>query len=260
MTALGSAMRSTPALALLWLFTQNLLTRGKMVLAAALTIICIILGVAIRQSTTAAPDVTSVEFVYFFGLALMVPVLSLVISSSVLGDLVEDESLVYIWMRPVSRATIAVTAWIASLFLTLPVTVIPLTVSVAIGSSNDFELMLATAGSVALAVIAYSGLFTLLGLLTKRALIVGLLYLFIWEFFVARVGGGAAKLSISTYPSAALVRWIPAETLERWRDVDPLSLEILEERSMEAAMIVPPAVALICVGLTALRLARSRIS
>ncbi len=251
MTTLSSIMWANPILALVRLFTQNILTRGKMVLVLVLAAICVVLGIAIGRVTVVDPDDTSIEFVYSFGLALMVPILTLVVASSALGDLVEDESLVYVWMRPVGRLTISVSAWFASLLLALPVTVIPLTASVAFATSGNPKLMSATAGAVALAVIAYSGLFTLLGLLTRRALIVGLAYLFIWELFVARVGGGAAKLSISTYPSAALTKW---------SEVEPFGLDVFVERSLTAAVVVPIVVGLVSVFLTAFWLTRARVA
>ena len=45
-----------------------------------------------------------------YGLTVLVPVVALVFSSSTLGDLVDDKTLVYIWLRPVNRLTVAAAA------------------------------------------------------------------------------------------------------------------------------------------------------
>lgn len=234
-----------PLVSLIRLLSSNLVTRSKLSLAGVVALGWIGLGVTVRRFG-ATEDI--LQLVYDFGLALTVPILSLLISTAFLGDPVEDETLVYIWLRPISRTLITVAAWFSALLITVLAIVLPITVAVGLGSGFDPSAMAAASGSVALAVMAYSALFMLVGLVIRRSLIVGLLYVFIWEFFVARVGAGAARLSINTYPSGALDRWADVDLLNQF------TAEAVDSPSLVAAVLVPFGVALAAVAATTWRL------
>jgi ABC-2 type transport system permease protein len=189
----------------------------------------------------------TVRFSSVFGLGLMVPILSLVLASSSLGQLVEDQTLVYLWLRPNPRWMLALAAWLASATVAVPVSVVPLTVAAAVGSGGDGATIGAVAAAMALGAVAYTGVFTLVGLMVRRALIWGLVYLFIWELFVARVGQGAARLSINTYPASVLAKLTDIEL--------PLA-----ERQLGYGIAVPIVVATVAVALTAWRLAHTDVA
>jgi ABC-2 type transport system permease protein len=58
--------------------------------------------------------------------------------------------------------------------------------------------------SATLGIAAYTGLFVTLGVRVKRSLLWGLLYIFIWEGFVARAGDNASRLAIRAYTRSVL--------------------------------------------------------
>lgn len=230
------------------LLLRQQLTRGRVVLAATLSGLALLVTVLIARSADADDQIeATVRFLSVFGLGLMVPILSLVLASSSLGQLVDDETLVYLWLRPNPRWMLALAAWLASATVAVPVSVVPLTAAAAIGSGGDATTIGAVALSMALASLAYSAVFTLLGLMIRRSLIWGLAYLFIWELFVARVGQGAARLSINTYPASVLA------------DLTDIELP-LAERQFVFAVIVPLVTAAVAVLLTSWRLDRSNVA
>lgn len=203
------------------------------------------------QALPQEQDRLVVEFVYALGLTILLPILTLVMASAVFGDLVSDETLVYLWLRPVRRITLTIGAWAAALVVVYPITVPPLVAAAWIGSEGNVDIVKGTAAAASLNVVVYSAMFTLLGLLLKRALLFGLMYIFIWELFVASVGDGAATLSIGTYP---------AVVLSRMTGEMPFEIESLEERSMTVAVIVPIVVAAGSLLLTNWRLAKTRVA
>lgn len=230
----------TSLLALYRLFLRRQVTTGRLFLFGGFGLLAILVAYAInRGGDNTAENV--INFIYGFGIGLMVPVISLVLASSALGELIEDETLVYLWHRPVARWQLALSAWLGAATIVVPFTVIPLVVSAAIGSGGDTTAIVATAAATTLAAIAYSGLFVLLGLLFRKALIWGLIYLVVWELFVSKAGQGAARLSVNTYPSSVMARMTDF----------PLPLA---ERAMATGIIVPIVVAILGVGLTAWRL------
>jgi ABC-2 type transport system permease protein len=224
------------------------LTKARLLLITGFSVLAIVLALSIGAQVDPANRIESViGFLSVYGLGFMVPILCLLLASSTLGQLVEDETLVYLWLRPNPRWQLALASWAASATIALPTTVLPLTAAAAIGTNSQAEAVGATALSMALAAVGYTGLFTLVGLVLRRALLWGLVYIFIWELFVARAGAGAARLSLNTYPHSVLARLTDIEL--------PLA-----ERSMTAALIVPVAVAAVSVVLTAWWLDRTEVA
>ncbi len=224
------------------------LTKSRLLLIGGFSVLALVLALSIGSQVEAEFRTESiVGFLSVYGLGFMVPILSLLFASTTLGQLVEDETLVYLWLRPNPRWQLALAAWGASATIALPIAVIPLAAAAAIGTSGDGDIAAATALSMGLAAIGYSGLFVLLGLVFRRALLWGLVYIFIWELFVARAGAGAARLSLNTYPHSVLARLTDIE----------LSLA---ERSMAAGLIVPVVLAALSVAATAWWLNRAEIA
>ncbi len=232
----------TPLLALYRVLSRNLLSRGRLTLIGMLGVLSILVAFAINRGNDGDPGLDAgVTFVWFLGLGLVVPIISLVLASSSFGDLVEDETLVYLWHRPSPRWMLAVAAWASSTTVAIPATVIPLSVAGYIASGFDLKVFGASALAITVATAAYSSLFVFLGLLVRRALIWGLMYLFIWELFVARVGNGAATLSIITYPSSILASIADVELAQA-------------DRSVLTGILVPLIVSAIAMALTTWRL------
>ncbi len=229
------------------LLLRQQLTRGRAILATLMSGLAVFVTFLIARNTGPDRIEVTVRFLSVFGLGLMVPILSLVLASSSLGQLVEDQTLVYLWLRPNPRWMLALAAWLASATVAVPVSVVPLTVAAAVGSGGDGATIGAAAASMALGAVAYTGVFTLVGLMVRRSLIWGLVYLFIWELFVARVGQGAARLSINTYPASVLAKLTDIEL--------PLA-----ERQLGYGIAVPIVVATVAVALTAWRLAHTDVA
>ncbi|MGH1502059.1 MAG: hypothetical protein ACRBI6_00750 [Acidimicrobiales bacterium] len=233
----------TPVVWLYRLLLRQQLTLGRVALVGAMTLLTIVAAVGIASSSDEAlrmDDTTG--FLWVFNIGLMVPIVSLVIASSSLGELVEDETLVYVWHRPTPRWVLALAAWAAAATVAVPATTLPTFVGGIIGS-GDASVAIGGALAAALGTLAYSGVFLLLGLLVRRALIWGLVYVFVWEQFVARIGGTSARLSIGSYPSSVLA------------EITDIELP-LAERGMTWGVIVPIALAALAVALTSRTLDR----
>lgn len=197
-----------PAIYRLLLTTQ--VTRARLAALGGLGLAAVVVGWAIGHADPVDPVQTGARFVNAFGLSLTVPVTALVFASAALGDLTDDSTLVYLWLRPVRRATVVVAGFAAALTVTLPLVVVPLVVAAAL-TGGGAELVKGTALAAALGSVAYAGLFTALGLRVRRALVWGLLYIFIWEGFVARGGDNAARLAVRSVTATVLQAWSGTE-------------------------------------------------
>ncbi|MBL8775520.1 MAG: ABC transporter permease [Acidimicrobiales bacterium] len=185
-------------------------TLARVLALGALGVAAILVAWAIGQSDPVDATATGARFVNVFGLSLTVPVTALVFASAALGDLTDDGTLVYLWLRPVRRATVVLAAFAAALTVTIPLVVVPLVIAASL-TGGGADLVKGTALAAALGAVAYAGLFTALGLRVRRALIWGLLYIFIWEGFVARGGDNAARLAVRSVTATILQAWSGTE-------------------------------------------------
>jgi ABC-2 type transport system permease protein len=225
---------------------RGVLTRGRVVGLVALGLVAPLLGLAIGASSQAQPLEDGALMVNAFGLSLFVPVVTLVFASAALGDPNEDGTLVYLWLRPVARWRLAVAAVVASLIVALPLVVLPLVLAAAATGAGG-DLVLGTVVACAVGTLAYGGMFTWLGLRVRRALVWGVAYVLVWEGFVARAGIFPARLAIRTHTGTLLSRmaggyepeWVVATT---------------------TAVLVPLAVLVVAVALTARRLVRQDVA
>lgn len=229
------------------LLLRQQVTKGRLVLVAGFAAMVLLIAFAMARSIDDDVIEPVVGFLSVVALGLLVPILCLVFGSSSLGQPVEDENLVYLWLRPYPRWQLAVAAFLAAVTVTVPAVVVPSTVAALVGTRGDWPTGLAVAAATALAAVGYTGLFTLFGLLLRRALEIGLVYIFIWELFVARAGAGAARLSLNTYPGSVLARMTDIELPQA-------------DRGMVAAVVVPLAVVAVALVLTSWRLDRTDVA
>ena len=114
---------------------------------------------------------------------VVIPVVTLIISASALGDERRDSTLSFLVLRPVSRLTIAVSklgsAFLASVALTA-------SGGLALGliygmRSSDWGYVVPMVVAAVVATGVYAAIFVPLGYITERSTLLGLAYVFIWE-------------------------------------------------------------------------------
>jgi ABC-2 type transport system permease protein len=185
------------------LLLRSQLNRARLLGLLAVGAIGVVVGLAVGAADVWNPVRAATRFIDVFGLSLLVPVATLVFASATLGEPNEDGTLVYLWLRPVARGQIVLAAALASFTVTWPLVVGPLVLA-ALATGSGGGLIAATVASATAGMIAYTGLFVALGLRVKRALVWGLLAIFIWEGFVATGNPSAARFSIRSYTRSIL--------------------------------------------------------
>lgn len=131
-------------------------------------------------------------------LALLLPLVALVLGTTAIGSEIEDGTVVFLLSKPVDRARLvavkAAVAAAATAVLAVPATI---ATTVLINAGSDVTVGLALAAFVAS--VVYTVLFTALSTITGRALIAGLVYVFVWEGVLANLFSGLAWLSVRQY-------------------------------------------------------------
>ncbi len=228
------------------LLLRSQVTRARVLALLAIGLVGIVVAFAIGASGNPDELRAGARFVNGFGLSLLVPVAALVFAAAALGDPSEDGTLVYLWLRPVRRSRIVVAAAASSFTVCWPLVVIPLTVAAA-ATGGGSALVLGTAMSATLGLVAYTGLFCALGLRVRRALVWGLLYIFIWEGFIATANDTAGRLAVRTYSRSVLTE--TADVTLRFAAI-----------SSPYRWIVPPLVAVVALAYATRRLRRQDVA
>lgn len=163
-----------------------------------------------------------------FAIGTVVPLLGLIAGTGVIGSEIDDGSIVYVLAKPIPRPLIVLTKLLVAvgtlfLFAALPV----LIAGVVLAGLTDGIAVAFTVGAL-LASIAYAALFLLLAVLTRHAVVVGLLYALIWESLVGSFVPGARTLSIQQWAMSLTDRLVSGDagaTIEA--TVQPLVAAIL---------------------------------
>ncbi len=132
---------------------------------------------------------------------LTLPFTALVFGTAALGTEFEDGTAVYLLSKPIPRSTIVLSkllvAWLATSVVVLLAT-IPAGFLALSGEPQD-GIVLGFAVAVVCGAAIYCAAFVWLSIATSRALIVGLLYVFIWEGVVVNLFQGVRLFSVRQY-------------------------------------------------------------
>jgi ABC-2 type transport system permease protein len=227
-TAAASARPGTLAslVAFYRLLIRTQITVPRLLGIGGLGALAVLIGLFARfddNSGQAAADAVS-----SYGLAILVPLATLWLGTSAIGELVEDRLLVYLWLKPVPRWQLPAAAVLAVVSVVVPLTALPVMVSAFVAGAGDVAWAALLAAS--LAALAYAGLFVAAGLWFRRAIWWGLAFILIWENAVAYTAEGAARFTVVGWASSVL-------GLAPEVDVQ------LEAGSAAVALVVLPAIA-----------------
>ncbi len=146
--------------------------------------------------------------------ATILPLVTLIFGTAAFGQDIEDGTAVYLLARPIPRRTIVLSrllvAWALSAALLLPAALAAGFIAI---QGRDAALVLGFTAALAAGALVYCAVFAWLSIVTSRALIVGLLYVFLWEGVLSGLFSGIRFLSIRQYTpriAGALVDAPPA--------------------------------------------------
>ncbi len=187
MTAFGALVEVT---------LRGLLGRRRTLLMLLLAGLPVLVGLLIRLGggRSDAPEILDTLVI-----RTVLPLIALVFGTAAIGSEIEDGTVLFLLAKPIARWRIALAKLAVAAGLTVALVVPPVVITALLVGGFGAD-SLATALGFALATVAggtaYAVAFAALGVVTTRALVVGLGYTLLWEGVLAGLLDGTRFMSI----------------------------------------------------------------
>jgi ABC-2 type transport system permease protein len=153
---------------------------------------------------TATPDEFADDVTRVMLSSAILPLVMLLLATAAFGNEVGDRTLVYLVTKPIARWRIVAPKLLASVAVGGIPVALGGAVAVAVIERGDVGGALATGTGLLAGAAAYAAIFTWAGLATRHALLIGLVYVFIWEAALAAYLDGIRFLSVRRYTLALI--------------------------------------------------------
>lgn len=194
-----------------WITARGLFGRRRVLLLLPLPILLIGLALLCRAYDVNPAD-WGAPVLVGLGLAVVLPVVALIVGTGVLGSEVDDGTIVHILTKPLPRRDIILAKLGVAVAVSALTAAIPLFVAGVLADSVRLGAGLAIAAAIG--ACAYSALFLLLSLLTRRPVLLGLVYILVWEGLLGNFVSGTRVLSIQQYVITIADKIAPTPILE----------------------------------------------
>lgn len=176
---------------------RRLMQKGRVIwltlLAAVPGLIFAVVGIDLSDS-----DFTEVFVALMLGVGFTYAIAALILTVSTLRDERDAGTLPYIYMRPISRASIATSSILAGILAASTIAVGGWLVTVLAGLMHGAEMSLLMPGAALLlaAAVGYAAIFVPIGYIFSRSVLIGLGYLILVELALSGLVSGLAQLSV----------------------------------------------------------------
>ncbi|GAA1599765.1 ABC transporter permease [Kribbella sancticallisti] len=176
------------------------------ILPGVLLALCVLLALTLDDTAG-----FSAALLQMFGLAVIVPLISLLAATGALASEIDDGSIVYLLSKPIKRSTIVLTKALVAIGVILVLGAVPMTLAGLILDHSEPRTAIAFGLGSLVAGIAYTGIFTALSVMSGNAVTIGLIYALLWEGVMGQYVDGAKALSVQQW-SLAVIRKLSAAT------------------------------------------------
>jgi ABC-2 type transport system permease protein len=188
----------------LWLTWRQLFARRRIYLALGFSVLPLLFTVFFKF---AAEDGDGVRFSFFSMLnreiiiGTLVPLAAAVFGTTAFGGELDDGTLVYLLVKPIRRWRIALSKYVVAALSTVAVMLVAMMLPwLALrGAQVSTDALVGFVAGGAVGAVLYCALFLLLGLVSRRALVLSLLYVVAFEAVLSRNLVGAKSLSVREF-------------------------------------------------------------
>ena len=177
---------------------KSIFGRWRGVLLFVLPLVLVGLAVLARALVGQSEE-GSQHTLYGLGLVVVVPLVALLATSGLLAPEIDDGSISYLLAKPVPRSTIVLSKLVVAVACVLAFASAPMLLAGLVLRTDDPSVAVGFALGSVLGGTAYCALFALLSVVTRHAVVVGLVYLLVWEGLLGGLLDGVRWLSITRW-------------------------------------------------------------
>lgn len=173
---------------------RALLGRRRIILLLLLPLALVGLAVLFRLLGEADQDTAVVLMKFSIGTVL--PLLGVIAGTGVIAPEIDDGTIIHLMSKPISRPLIIQTKFLVAASVLALFGAVPTYFAAWLLVSNEDGIAAGFALGALVAGIAYAAVFLLLGVVTRHAVTIGVIYALVWETVVGGFITGARKFSI----------------------------------------------------------------
>jgi ABC-2 type transport system permease protein len=187
---------------LMGLGVRAVLGRRRGVMLIILPLVLIVLAVIVRKLAGGGTDPAE-TVLGGLGLGVVLPLAALIATSSVLSPEIDDGSIVYLLAKPISRHTVLISKLLVAFGCALAFAVVPILIAGLVLAPSPRLAFAYSLGGLA-AAAAYTALFGWLSTISRHAVVLGLIYVLLWEGMIGGLLAGVRWVSFTRWASAII--------------------------------------------------------
>jgi ABC-2 type transport system permease protein len=153
----------------------------------------------------------------FIYLQILILLYTLIFGTSLVNEDIDNRTVTYLINRGMKRWEVVVyryTGFIITLsvlfFFSIGINYVLLSFHGSFeGMISHLDFLAAMLGITIISIIVYGSLFIMVGISFRKPLMIGLLFAFIWEIFIANIPGNIKSITIIYYLRSLFHHWIP---------------------------------------------------
>ncbi len=177
---------------------RSVFGRRRGFLLYLLPVVLVGLSVLVR-ALVGHDDRAGTDTLYGLGLVVVVPLVALIATSGLFAPEIDDGSSADLRAKPVSRHLIVASKLLVAVACVLVFAAVPMLAAALVMVSDDPGLAVAYAVGSLVGGAAYCSLFALLSIRTRHAVVIGLVYLLVWEGLLGGLLDGVRWLSVTRW-------------------------------------------------------------
>ncbi len=206
MSASSSTRETTPRHnpvnpTVLSLTTRMLLGRRRVALFILLPALLLLLAGTLRWAA-GVDDQVAVAFLGTFSVGTVLPLLALLAGTGVIGPEIDDGSIIYLLAKPIPRWHLVLSKLLVATATVIVFGALPIVICGVVLTGELGGIALGFGLGAVLAGVAYCAVFLLLAVVSRHAVVLGLVYALLWESLIGGFVPGVKTLSIQQWALA----------------------------------------------------------
>lgn len=177
---------------------RAMLGRKRALLLLGLPMLMLIVAMVLRATGNNDLDL-SAHVLQNLGLATLLPLLALIAGTGVIGPEIDDGQIMYVLTKPIPREVIVLTKLVVAIVLVAVFAVVPTLLAGLVMVGGTAQVTPAFTIGILAGGVTYSAVFVALGVLSRNAVTIGLLYALVWETLLGSFAPGAKSASVQQW-------------------------------------------------------------